>query len=75
MQTFFIQYGWFVVILIAVWTLPWKIMALWRAAKRGEKLWFIILLVVNSLAIPGILYIYVFSRQKSLLSQIKEKMK
>lgn len=62
------------VILIIAWTLPWKIIALWRAAKRGEKVWFIVLLVMNSLAILDILYIYVFSR-RSVLDKIKEKLK
>ena len=70
----FNKYGWLLAILILAWTLPWKIMALWRAAKRGEKVWFIVLLVVNSLAILDILYIYVFSR-RSVMEKIKNKMK
>ena len=70
----FNKYGWLLVILIIIWTLPWKIMALWRSAKRGEKLWFIVLLVVNSLAILDILYIYVFSR-RSVMEKIKDTLK
>ena len=70
----FNKYGWLLVILIIIWTLPWKIMALWRSAKRGEKLWFIVLLVVNSLAILDILYIYIFIR-RSMMEKIKEKLK
>lgn len=52
-------------LLAALWTLPWKGVALWKAAKRNEQWWFIALLVLNTLAILEILYIYVFSRRKS----------
>lgn len=51
------------VILIALWTLPWKGVALWRAAKRGDKKWFIAILVLNTLAILEVFYIFVFSKK------------
>ena len=51
------------IILTGLWTLPWKGVALWKAAKRNEKTWFIVLLVVNSLAVLEILYIFVFSKK------------
>lgn len=51
------------VILIAVWTLPWKAWALWKAGKNGSWKWFIALLVLNTLAILEILYIFVFSKK------------
>jgi len=49
--------------LIVLWTLPWKGVALWRAAKRGEKKWFVALLVFNTLAILEIVYIFFFSKR------------
>ena len=49
---------------IALWTLPFKGVALWRAAKRGEKRWFVALLVFNTLAVLEIIYIFVFSKRK-----------
>jgi len=51
-------------VLAAIWTIPWKGVALWKAARRGEKIWFIILLVVNTLAILEILYIFIFSKRE-----------
>lgn len=46
-------------ILIAVlWTLVWKGLALWHAARRGEYWWFLILLVVNTLGILEIIYLF-----------------
>jgi hypothetical protein len=50
-------------ILITLWTLPWKGVALWRATKRNERNWFIALLILNTLAILEIVYIFFFSRR------------
>ena len=54
---------WFVALF--VWTIAWKGVALWKAARKGKKEWFIPLLVINTLGILEILYIYVFSEPKS----------
>ena len=46
-----------------VWSLIWKGLALWKAARAGEKTWFVVLLIVNTLGILEILYIYIFSEK------------
>lgn len=53
---------WYFLILLA-WSLYWKGRALWRAAQRGEQGWFIALLIINTVGILEILYLYVFSKQ------------
>ncbi|MEW6407754.1 MAG: DUF5652 family protein [Patescibacteria group bacterium] len=62
------NYSW-IVVLIVLWCLPWKVIALWKSARLNSKAWFIVLLLVNTLGILEILYIFVFSRkaQKSKL--------
>lgn len=57
------------VVLLALWTLPWKGVALWRAARNRQSAWFVALLLVNSLAMLEIIYIFSFSKPK--LNQIK----
>ncbi len=52
---------WFI-LLVTIWTAPWKGVALWKAARRKHIVWFIVLLVVNTLAILEILYIFIFSK-------------
>ena len=47
---------------MTLWSIPWKGWALWTAARKGSKNWFIALLVINTLGILDILYIYVFSK-------------
>ena len=54
----------FIVLILAVWTLYWKYRALWHAAKHDHKVWFVVLLLVNTLGILEILYLHVFSKYR-----------
>jgi len=47
---------------IMAWSLAWKLAALWKSARRGSLIWFIVLGVVNTIGILEILYIFVFSK-------------
>jgi len=53
-------------VLLLIWSLIWKGLALWKAARQSDKWWFIVMLVVNTAGILEILYIYVFSKKKLL---------
>lgn len=55
-------FGLFMMFGLIVWSLVWKGLALWKAAKIGHRGWFVALLVVNTLGILEILYLYVFSK-------------
>jgi len=63
MELFLQTYGRELIILAMIWVLPWKGVSLWRAAQRKDRTWFVALLLINSLAILDILYIFVFSRK------------
>ncbi|WKZ26269.1 MAG: DUF5652 family protein [Candidatus Paceibacterota bacterium] len=45
-------------LLILVWSLLWKGIALWKAARLSHKRWFVIILIVNTLGILDIIYIF-----------------
>jgi hypothetical protein len=66
LETFF-QSGWgvFTLIVVTLWQLPWKGYALWTAARRKEAGWFILLFLVNTLAILEILYIFWIARENT----------
>lgn len=49
-------------IIFIVWSFIWKGLALWQAARNGHKGWFVALLLINTLGILEILYIYVFGK-------------
>ena len=59
----FLAQNWLVLILISIWTLPWKGVALWKAAHLKQKGWFVALLIINTLALLDILYIFVLSKR------------
>lgn len=50
-------------VLLALWAIPWKAWALWRAVQRCQKWWFIALLVINTAGILEMLYIFIFSKK------------
>jgi len=59
--------------LILLWTLPWKGVALWKAARNEHKWWFIALLVLSTMAILEIIYIFFFSKKKGMIEKKEEK--
>jgi len=61
--TFIATHQW-IIILVVLWTIPWKGVALWKAARNQSIIWFVILLVVNTLGILEIIYIFFFSKKK-----------
>lgn len=62
--------------LFVVWTLIWKGLALWQAGTKRDKIWFIIILVLNTGGIFDIVYFFLISKRNSLKPKakvIKEK--
>lgn len=57
--------GWLSVLLIpiAIWSVFWMGWGLWRAAKENSKVWFIILLLVHTVGILDIIYIFLISKK------------
>ncbi len=63
-----------ILLVIAVWSIIWKGLALWKSARKTHLTWFIVLLIFNTIGILEILYIYVFS-ELGKKSKTKEKSK
>ena len=47
---------------LLLWALIIKGYALWTAARRGDKVWFIVLLVVNTVGILELVYIFAIAK-------------
>jgi methionyl-tRNA synthetase len=44
--------------LIVLWSFLWKGLALWHAGRRGQLWWFVIILVVNTVGVLEIIYLF-----------------
>ena len=62
--------------IIIVWTIVWKLIALWTSARNNQPAWFIILGIVNTIGILEILYIFVFHKlgiKEKSIEQVQPK--
>jgi len=69
METFIQQNIW-IIFLLMLWVLPWKGYALWSSAKLGHKWWFVILFLVNTLAILDIIYIFFVAKKSNEIAGV-----
>lgn len=53
-------------VIFAIWSLLWKGWALWKSARRGDKIWFGALLIINTVGVLDILYIFYFSKSHGI---------
>ena len=59
------------ILLVVLWSLFWKGLALWHSGRRGQPWWFAIMLVVNTAGILEIVYLFLVIKLK--LSQLFSK--
>jgi hypothetical protein len=52
------------IILLVVWSIIWKGLALWKAARNGHTAWFVVMMIFNTAGILEIIYILAFSKPK-----------
>ena len=66
MMSFYNDEGMFplVLLIIIIWTLFWKVYAIWIAVKNNDKKWFIALIVFNTVGILEIIYIFYVAKKK-----------
>ena len=52
-------------ILIILWTLVWKGIALWHSAGNKQKVWYILILVLNTMGFLEIIYLILLRRKSN----------
>ena len=52
-------------ILALLWSLPWKGVALWKAARNNQKGWYVTMLIMQTLGVLEIIYIVFFQRTRN----------
>ncbi len=51
-------------LVLALWSLFWKGLALWKSAKNNQKYWFVALLIISGAGILEIIYLAFFQKKK-----------
>lgn len=64
MEQFLLDNSW-VFIPLLIWSLIWKGIALWKSARREDKVWFVAFMILNTLGLLEILYIFVIAKPKA----------
>ena len=54
----------YVLALALVWVMVWKGLGLWRAAEHRARGWFIVILVLNTLGLLEIIYLFFVTKPK-----------
>jgi len=53
------------VFLLLIWIIIWKGLALWQSAQKGQKIWFIAIMIVNTMGLLEIAYLaYYYFKNK-----------
>ena len=47
-----------VCVVAALWEMAWKGIALWKAARRSQLTWYVLLLILNTVGILPIVYVF-----------------
>ncbi|MBD3238196.1 MAG: hypothetical protein GF332_00955 [Candidatus Moranbacteria bacterium] len=53
-----------IVVAVLVWTIPWRAMALWKSARRGQVGWFIFFILIQTGGLLEIIYLVFLSKVK-----------
>ncbi len=53
-----------IILILGIWSMIWKGIGMWYAARDSKKTWFIFLLVLNTAGILPIIYIYLIRKRK-----------
>ncbi len=52
------------IIILLVWSLFWKGLSLWHSAKRGQPWWFLVFLIINTVGVLEIAYLFFILKLK-----------
>ncbi|HRH24632.1 MAG TPA: DUF5652 family protein [Candidatus Paceibacterota bacterium] len=52
-------------LIIALWSLAWKLVAVWHAARNKQRLWMVALILVNTVGVLEIIYLAWFRKDNN----------
>jgi hypothetical protein len=61
-----VNHYWYILVLLGAWDIVWKALGLWKSARKGDKAWFVLILILNTVGILPMAYIYIFSKRQAV---------
>ena len=52
------------IIILAIWDLIWKGIAMWKCGRNNQLTWFVFILILNTVGILPIIYLVWFQEKK-----------
>jgi hypothetical protein len=56
--------------ILYIWSIIWKGLALWKAADLKQKNWFVAILILNTIGILEIVYLFFFAKKKMKIQEL-----
>jgi len=60
---YFLRMNSYILIIIGIWDLTWKGLALWKASQNKQRNWFVAILIINTIGILPIVYLKFFQKK------------
>lgn len=72
LEHFYHSIAWFIplIVICVLWDSVWKLIAMWKAGRNNDLVWFICIAIFNTMGILPIIYIFL-TRNKSLENQVQ----
>jgi len=51
-------------VLLIIWSLVWKGLALWKSARRTDNVWFVVFMILNTAGLLEIIYYFFINNSK-----------
>lgn len=64
-----------ILLVLLIWSMVLKAAGLWKSARNNERFWFIAILLLNSVGILEIAYLFFFASEKLTFEQITSNIK
>jgi hypothetical protein len=56
--------GMWLILLLVLWDMIWKVVAMWKSARNNQLTWFICIVIFNTIGILPIIYILLDLKKK-----------
>jgi len=57
--------------ILFIWSIFWKGIALWRASQLKQRNWFVVMLILNTVGILEIVYLFRFAKKRLTFDEMK----